>query len=65
MNGDVAGFWSMGGYARFVWPCFAVAFAVLTWNVLSARRFLAAARLRTSRALAMAAGDRSNGSDQR
>ena len=44
-----AGFWSMGGYARFVWPCFAFAFAVLAWNVVSARRLLATARLRTLR----------------
>jgi len=23
----------MGGYARFVWPCFAVVFSVLAWNL--------------------------------
>jgi heme exporter protein CcmD len=54
-----AGFWSMGGYARFVWPCFGCAFVVLYWNLWSARRFLAAARQRTARALAMAASERS------
>jgi heme exporter protein CcmD len=48
------GFWSMGGYARFVWPCFGFAFAVLLWNLWSARRFLARAQLRTARALMMA-----------
>ena len=58
------GFWSMGGYARYVWPCFAVAFAVLIWNVLSARRFLAASQLRATRALAMAVTDRDGGSGQ-
>ena len=47
-------FWSMGGYARFVWPCFAFAFLVLGWNLWSARRYRAAARLRAVRALAMA-----------
>ncbi len=47
-------FWSMGGYARFVWPCFAFAALVLCWNFWSARRFLAAAQLRTRRALAAA-----------
>ena len=52
-------FWSMGGYARFVWPCIGFALVVLAWNVWSARRFYAAARLRTVRALAMAASDRS------
>jgi heme exporter protein CcmD len=45
----------MGGYARFVWPCFGVAFVVLGWNLWSARRHYAAARLRAARALAMAA----------
>jgi len=52
-------FWSMGGYARFVWPCFGFAFAVLLWNLWSARRFLALARRRTARALMMAASERS------
>jgi heme exporter protein CcmD len=47
-------FWSMGGYARFVWPCFAFAGAVLVWNLWSARRYHAAARLRAERAFLMA-----------
>jgi heme exporter protein CcmD len=50
-------FWSMGGYARFVWPCFVFAGLVLAWNLWSARRYHAAARLRAARAVAMAAGD--------
>jgi heme exporter protein CcmD len=54
-----ADFWSMGGYARFVWPCFGLAFAVLFWNLWSAHRFLALARRRTARALMMAASERS------
>ncbi len=54
MSGD---FWSMGGYARYVWPCFGFACLVLAWNVWSARRFLAAAKLRATRALAMAASE--------
>jgi len=52
------GFWSMGGYARFVWPCYALAGVVCLWNVWAAHRFLAAARVRTARALAMAVRDR-------
>ncbi len=44
----------MGGYARYVWPCFGFAFGVLAWNLWSARRFHAEARLRVLRALAMA-----------
>ena len=51
------GFWSMGGYARYVWPCYAFAAAVLGWNLWSARRLLRAARLRAGRALAMASGE--------
>jgi heme exporter protein CcmD len=52
-------FWSMGGYARFVWPCFAFAFAVLAWNLWSARRYRELARLRARRALAMGAAEAS------
>jgi heme exporter protein CcmD len=50
-------FWSMGGYARYVWPCFVFAGIVLVWNLWSARRFLSAARLRAARTLAMAASE--------
>ena len=35
-------FLAMGGYARYVWPCFALAISVLLWNVWSARRYHAA-----------------------
>ena len=52
------GFWAMGGYAHFIWPCFGLAFAVLTWNLWAARRHHAAARERAMRALAMADSDR-------
>lgn len=48
-------FWAMGGYARYVWPCFAFSFVVLAWNLWSARRFREAAQLRARRALEMAA----------
>jgi heme exporter protein CcmD len=47
----------MGGYARFVWPCFAFACLVLAWNLWSARRHQAAARVQAARALAMAGGE--------
>jgi heme exporter protein CcmD len=46
-------FWSMGGYARFVWPCFAISGGILAWNLWSARRYRAQARQRAVRALAM------------
>jgi heme exporter protein CcmD len=51
------GFWSMGGYARYVWPCFAFACLILTWNLWAARRYHAAARLRAARGLIMAASE--------
>jgi len=51
-----AAFWAMGGYARFVWPCFGLALAVLAWNLWSARRFHARALLRAERAALMAEG---------
>lgn len=47
-------FWAMGGYAQYVWPCFALAGAIFAWNIWSARRYHAAARKRAARALAMA-----------
>jgi heme exporter protein CcmD len=50
-------FWYMGGYARYVWPCIGFACVVLAWNLWSARRYLAAAKTRAARALAMAASE--------
>jgi heme exporter protein CcmD len=40
----MSAFLAMGGYGAFVWPCFALAAAVLAWNVHSARRLHAVAR---------------------
>jgi heme exporter protein CcmD len=45
-------FLEMGGYARFVWPSFALALAVISWNVWSALRLLGVARMRALRAAA-------------
>jgi heme exporter protein CcmD len=50
-------FWAMGGYARYVWPCFGITGVVLLWNLWAARRSLNAARLKVARALAMAASE--------
>ena len=50
-------FWSMGGYARYVWPCFGFAAIVVVWNVWAARRSLYGAKQRASRAVAMAASE--------
>jgi len=56
------GFWAMGGYARYVWPCFILGVLVLAWNLWSARRYHAAALLRVRRALAMAASEKNHDS---
>jgi heme exporter protein CcmD len=37
-------FLDMGGYAAFVWPAYAVTFAVIALNIFWARRALANAR---------------------
>jgi heme exporter protein CcmD len=46
-------FWTMGGYARFVWPCIGFALAVLAWNLVAARRSYRRALERARRAIAM------------
>lgn len=53
------GFWSMGGYARYVWPCFGFTFFILAWNLWSARQLFEASKVRVARTQAMAAGERS------
>ena len=45
----MTGFPGMGAYGAFVWPCFALAVAVLVWNVAAARRLHAAAKARALR----------------
>ena len=32
----MSSFWSMGGYARYVWPCFGITGVVLLWNLWAA-----------------------------
>ncbi len=49
-------FLAMGGYAAYVWPCFALTAVVLAWNVLAARRSHAAARQLARRRAAAKAG---------
>lgn len=50
-------FWLMGGYARFVWPCYALALLVLVWNAWAARRRLTLSRRRALRAAAISMSD--------
>ncbi len=54
-----AGFWAMGGYARFVWPSIGFALSVLVWNVWSALRHQARTLVRVRRALQMARSEES------
>lgn len=43
-------FLDMGGYARFVWPAYALAAVVFAWNIIAACRLFNAALTRASRA---------------
>ncbi len=49
-------FLAMGGYASSVWPAVALTVGIIAWNVIAARRSLAAARAEARRRIA-AAGD--------
>lgn len=49
-------YFSMGGYAAFVWPCFLLAAIVLVWNAVAARRLHAVARSRVLRKTPAAKG---------
>jgi heme exporter protein CcmD len=51
---SAGGFWAMGGYARYVWPCISLALAILLWNLWSARRYHALALKRAERSILMA-----------
>jgi len=46
-------FIDMGGYAAFVWPAYAVTFAVVLLNIFWARRALARSRAEARRRLQM------------
>lgn len=46
-------FLAMGGYARFVWPAYAITFAAIFINIWSARRLLREAQSDARRRLAV------------
>jgi heme exporter protein CcmD len=46
-------FLSMGGYAQFVWPSYALTFAIVFLNIWWARRALAQAREHVQRRIAI------------
>jgi heme exporter protein CcmD len=54
--GAMSDFLAMGGYGAYVWPCFALAAAVLAWNALAARRLHARAREQAIRRAAQGGG---------
>ena len=57
-------FLHMGGYARFVWPSYGLAFAVIAWNVWSAIHLGRSARTQALRRVASTPpdpGERSDG----
>ena len=50
-------FFSMGGYAWFLWPAYAATFAVLLINIWSARKAHAEARREAKRRLEINEGE--------
>ncbi len=44
--------WSMGKYGVYVWPSVSLVLTIIAWNIWSAVRALARARMRALRALA-------------
>lgn len=54
MSGN--GFFAMGGYAAFVWPCFALVVALLIGNAIAARRLHRRAREEALRRLGSTRG---------
>lgn len=50
-------FLRMGGYARYLWPSYAITFIVVVLNVIWARRLLARARADALRRLAAQGGE--------
>ena len=50
---NLTSFFAMGGYAVYVWPCYALAALVVGLNIVWARRSLRAARRDARRRIAM------------
>jgi heme exporter protein CcmD len=49
-------FLAMGGYARYLWPCYALTAAVVGLNIRWARRSLRAAQVQARRRIASTGG---------
>ena len=52
----MSAFLDMGGYAAYVWPAYAVTFAVIALNIVWARRLLERSRKEALRRLAIDGG---------
>jgi len=57
-------FFSMGGYAMFLWPAYAVTLLAIVINVYTARRDLQQARAEARRRLAASRAGTTDASDQ-
>lgn len=49
----MSAFFDMGGYAAYVWPSYAVTFAIVALNIIWARRLLKRSRKEALQRLAM------------
>ncbi|HEV7984543.1 MAG TPA: heme exporter protein CcmD [Steroidobacteraceae bacterium] len=56
MTVNLARFFAMGGYAVYVWPCYALAALVIGLNIVAARRSLQRAQRAARRRLEAARG---------
>ncbi|HEY6516703.1 MAG TPA: heme exporter protein CcmD [Steroidobacteraceae bacterium] len=54
----MSAFFDMGGYAAYVWPSYAVTFAVVALNIIWARRLLKRSRKEALQRLAMGGIDK-------
>jgi heme exporter protein CcmD len=54
----MSAFLDMGGYAAYVWPCYAITLAVLGLNIYLARRRFAQAREEARRRIVMKGEER-------
>jgi heme exporter protein D len=54
----VSAFFDMGGYAAYVWPSYAVTFAVVALNIIWARRLLKRSRKEALQRLAIGGLDK-------
>ena len=52
-------FFEMGGYAKYVWPSYAITFGVVVLNIIWARRLFARSHAEALRRVAASQGEQS------